>query len=141
MKRGAMTNTTTTNNELIKAALEVRKQAYVPYSGYQVGAALLGKDGKIYAGANVENASYSLTNCAERSAIFSAVSQGVRKFETIVVATDNGGSPCGACRQVLAEFGTSIRVIIVDQAGNVVKDLTVGDLLPEAFLPEDLERS
>lgn len=124
--------------ELIERAQEARSNAYAPYSEYAVGAALLTSTGKIFSGVNVENASYPLSMCAERSSIFKAVSEGEREFDMIVVATHNGGSPCGACRQVLAEFGLDTRVMTVDADGEVVLDMTVRELLPEAFRPEDL---
>jgi len=124
---------------LIDDALEVRSRAYAPYSNYQVGAALLTKEGKIYTGANVENAAYPTSICAERSAVFSAVSSGERKFERIVVATSNGGTPCGSCRQVLSEFGLEIEVILVNDQGEILQQTTVSDLLPGAFQGDDLE--
>lgn len=125
-------------NELIAAALEVRGRAYAPYSNYAVGAALLTESGKVYTGANVENAVYSETICAERAAVFGAVSQGDRKFGVIVVATANGGTPCGACRQVLSEFGLDTQVIMVNDKGEIVREATVSDLLPFSFGPKDL---
>ena len=94
-----------TDQELIALATRASARAYAPYSGYAVGAALLGKSGHTYTGCNVENASYSLTICAERAVVFKAVSEGERAFEAIAIVTSNGGTPCGACRQVLAEFG------------------------------------
>ncbi len=124
--------------ELIERAMDVRSNAYAPYSKYAVGAALLTRSGKTFDGVNVENASYPLSMCAERNAIFKAVSRGEREFDVIVVATDNGGSPCGACRQVMAEFGLDTRVLTVDADGEVVLDTTVEALLPEAFQPHDL---
>lgn len=124
--------------ELIKAANEVRSKAYAPYSNYNVGAALLTKTGKVFLGVNVENAAYPDTICAERSAVVSAVSAGERDFEAIAVATRNGGTPCGSCRQVLAEFGLDIDVFLVDDNGNLVQHNTVRDLLPGAFQPQDL---
>ena len=134
-----MTLTEEKRQELIDKALEVRLNAYAPYSKYQVGAALLSKSGKIFTGVNVENAAYPVTMCAERVAIFSAVSAGERKFDAIAVATRNGGTPCGSCRQVMSEFGLDIEVFLVDEAGNLVQHKTVRDLLPGAFLPHDLE--
>jgi len=124
---------------LIKAANEARKLAYAPYSHYPVGAALRTKSGRVFTGVNVENAVYPVTNCAERTAVFKAVSEGEQKFDVIAVVTDNGGSPCGACRQVLAEFGLDILVLIADGNGRLVKEMTVAELLPEAFTPEHLE--
>ena len=124
--------------ELIQAALQVRKKAYAPYSEYQVGAALLTSSGNLYLGVNVENAAYPDTICAERSAVVSAVSQGEREFDAIAVATRNGGTPCGSCRQVMAEFGLDMEVILVDESGNILDQTTVRDLLPGAFQPSDL---
>lgn len=123
---------------LIDLANAARAHAYVPYSNYSVGSALQTKTGKIYTGVNVENAAYPQTMCAERVAIFKAVSEGEREFEAIVVVTDNGGSPCGGCRQVLAEFGLETVVLLADGNGALVKEFTVGELLPEAFTPEKL---
>jgi cytidine deaminase len=133
-----MTITTKQKNELIDRARAAMANSYAPYSNYAVGAALLTKSGKIFDGVNVENAAYPLSMCAERSAIFKAVSDGEREIEAIVIATDNGGSPCGGCRQVMAEFGLDAQVLTVDIDGNVILDTTVGGLLPEAFRPEDL---
>lgn len=124
--------------QLIETAVNVRRWAYAPYSNYAVGAALLTESGKIYDGVNVENAAYPTTMCAERVAVFKAVSEGERRFAAIVVATSNGGTPCGSCRQVLAEFGLDTLVLMVDSAGEIVHESTVGDLLPGAFLPGDL---
>lgn len=124
--------------ELIDLGNDVRQRAYARYSGYQVGAALLAKSGKIYTGVNIENAAYPLTICAERTAVFKAVSEGEREFAAISVVTENGGSPCGSCRQVLAEFGLDIVVYIADGAGNLVQETTVRDLLPGAFTPDQL---
>ena len=124
---------------LIDLGNEVRQRAYVPYSNYRVGAALRSKSGKIYTGVNIENAAYPVTVCAERVAIFKAVSEGEREFDAISVVTDNGGSPCGSCRQVLAEFGLDTIVYIADGAGNLIQETSVRDLLPGAFTPEDLK--
>lgn len=125
---------------LIELANEARRRAYAPYSNYQVGAALRTKSGRMFTGVNVENAAYPTTICAERVAVFKAVSEGEREFEAIAVVTSNGGPPCGSCRQVLAEFGTDTIVIIGDEQGNVVKETTVAKLLPGAFTPKDLKR-
>ncbi len=127
-----------TRQKLIDLGNEARKKAYVPYSKYHVGAALLTKSGTIYTGVNVENAAYPVTMCAERVAVFKAVSEGEREFEAISVVTDNGGSPCGSCRQVLAEFGLDIVVYIADGDGNLTQETTVRELLPGAFTPEHL---
>lgn len=125
--------------ELIEKALKVRQNAYAPYSNYKVGAALLTKSGDIFSGVNVENAAYPDSICAERSAIFSAVSAGQRDFKAIAVATRNGGTPCGSCRQVMSEFGLDMKVYLVDEAGSLVKQATVRELLPGAFQPHDLK--
>ena len=126
--------------ELIRAALDARLRAYAPYSKYPVGAALLTASGQIFSGVNVENAAYPTTMCAERVAVFKAVSEGEQDFAAIAVATENGGSPCGSCRQVLAEFGLNIVVLIANGKGELVKETTVAELLPAAFTPTDLTR-
>ena len=122
---------------LIQAAIEVRQQAYAPYSNYPVGAALLMEDGKIVTGVNVENSSYGLTICAERTAVTKAITAGYRKILAVAVATDNAGSPCGACRQVLTEFAGDVPVYLVDGLGNG-RDTTLYTLLPDHFGPEHL---
>ncbi len=127
-----------TKQQLIQAALAARQWAYAPYSRYPVGSALLAESGRIYEGVNVENAAYPTTMCAERVAIFKAVSEGERAFVAIAVVTKNGGSPCGSCRQVLAEFGLETVVLIADEQGNLLEERTVGQLLPNAFTPKDL---
>jgi cytidine deaminase len=124
--------------ELILRALAVRDRAYAPYSKYRVGAALLTRSGEIFEGVNVENASFPLSMCAERVAIFKAISQGEREFHSIVVATENGGTPCGACRQVLSEFGLDTVVITTDGAGEIALECTVRELLPDSFGPAEL---
>jgi len=126
-----------TRDELIQAAIAAREQAYVPYSTYKVGAALLVENGRIVTGCNVENVSYGLTNCAERTAVFKAVSEGHRKIDAVVVVTSNAGSPCGACRQVLAEFAGDVPVWLVDTDGNG-RETTLYTLLPDHFGPEHL---
>ena len=123
---------------LIDLANVARQRAYVPYSKYPVGSTLRTKTGRVYTGVNVENAAYPQTMCAERVAIFKAVSEGEREFEVITVVTDNGGSPCGGCRQVMAEFGLDTVVLLADGSGKLVKEMTVRELLPEAFTPVDL---
>lgn len=123
---------------LIRRAVEAQKSAYAPYSHYAVGAAVLTETGEIFDGINIENAVYPLTICAERVAIFKAVSAGNKAFKAIAVATKNGGSPCGACRQVMAEFGLETLVLIADSSGALKQTLTVGDLLPLAFGDADL---
>lgn len=133
-----MTLTEEKQQDLIKKANQVRLKAYAPYSNYQVGAALLTKSGIFFIGANVENAAYGVTMCAERSAVFSAISAGERDFVAIAVATHNGGSPCGSCRQVLSEFGLDIDVLQVDDQGKLIQQNTLRDLLPGAFQSKDL---
>ena len=123
---------------LIDLANAARERAYAPYSNYPVGAALRTKTGRVFTGVNVENAAYPQTMCAERIAIFKAVSEGEREFEVIAVTTDNGGSPCGGCRQVMAEFGLDTVILLADKNGSLVKETTVRQLLPEAFTPEKL---
>src|SRR5512147_1505658 len=126
-----------TPQELIAQAIEARKRAYTPYSHYKVGAALLGKSGKVYLGCNVENASYGHTVCAERTAVLKAVSEGEREFEAIAVVTRNGGSPCGACRQVLSEFSPELIIYIADKDGEH-RTTTLKKLLPDSFTPAHL---
>ena len=123
---------------LIQQAQQARQQAYAPYSNYAVGAALLTQGGDIFRGANIENAAYPTSMCAERVAIYKAVSEGQRQFAAIAVVTENGGSPCGSCRQVLAEFGLDTLVLIANAEGNLLQETTVAGLLPGAFLPSDL---
>jgi cytidine deaminase len=134
-----MTLTQHEKQSLVDLANTARQRAYVPYSNYPVGSSLRTKTGKIYTGVNVENAAYPQTMCAERVAIFKAVSDGEKEFEVITVVTDNGGSPCGGCRQVMAEFGLDTIVLMADGSGRIVKETTVKELLPEAFTPEHLE--
>jgi len=124
--------------DLVRLAKTVRKWAYAPYSKYKVGAALLTESGKVYEGVNVENAAFPVTNCAERTAVFTAVANGETKFQAIAVVTENGGAPCGSCRQVLAEFGTDILVITADEHENIVSEKKLIELLPGAFTPADL---
>jgi len=126
--------------DLVEMAQAARNQAYAPYSDYAVGAALLTDDGEIFTGCNVENAVYPVTCCAERVAIFKAVSEGHYHFRAIAVATENGGSPCGVCRQVMREFAPKMRVFIADVEG-AVRETSVEELLPDSFGPEDLGHS
>jgi cytidine deaminase len=123
---------------LIIQALEARRRSYSPYSGYAVGAALLGRSGRVYLGCNVENAAYGESICAERTAVVKAVSEGEREFTAVVVATANGGSPCGACRQVLTEFAPDALVVLVDAHGQITQQARLPDLLPGAFGPSQL---
>jgi cytidine deaminase len=131
-----------TNEEktaLIQQAIEVQKRAYAPYSNYPVGAALLTASGKVFTGVNVENAVYPLTICAERTAAVKAVSEGEKEFKAIAVVTRDAGSPCGSCRQVLAEFGLDALVLIADAQGELHQELTVAELLPLSFGPSNLQ--
>jgi cytidine deaminase len=135
-----MTLTKQEKQSLVDLARAARQRAYVPYSNYAVGSSLRTKTGRIFTGVNVENAAYPQTMCAERIAIFKAVSEGEREFEVITVVTDNGGSPCGGCRQVMAEFGLDTVVLLADGNGHILKETTVRELLPEAFTPEKLAK-
>jgi cytidine deaminase len=120
--------------ELVTAARKARKHAYAPYSHYTVGAAVRAKSGNVYAGCNVENAAYPSGLCAERVAIFKAVSEGERKLVALAVVTSNMGSPCGACRQVLSEFAASDAVIVLAPArGKRRKKFTLKQILPDRF--------
>src|SRR5262245_42267846 len=125
---------TQVRDAVVQAAIDVRQRAYAQYSNFLVGAAILASDGKIYTGCNVENSSYGLTICAERAALFNAVAAGQRQFQLLVVATAGGGTPCGACRQVLAEFVPDLPILLVDvnQAKETV-EVNLRDLLPQAF--------
>jgi len=125
-------------DNLIQAAIEARRWAYAPYSNYHVGAAVLTASGRIYDGVNVENAAFPTGICAERVALFKAVSEGERRFSAIAVVTSNGGSPCGSCRQALAEFGLDTLVIMADDQGRIVREASLAELLPGAFGPESL---
>ena len=135
-----MTLSNQEKQSLIDIANTARQHAYVPYSNYPVGAALRTKTGRIFTGVNVENAAYPQTMCAERVAVFKAISEGEKEFEVISVVTNNGGSPCGGCRQVLAEFGLDIIVLMAGRNGKLLKETTVKELLPEAFTPEHLRK-
>lgn len=120
--------------QLIRMALDARHRAYAPYSQFRVGAALLTAEGMMISGCNVENASYGLTNCAERTAIFTAVAAGHANFVAIAVATEGGHSPCGACRQVLAEFCDQLAVLLVDASHpDTIVETTLDELLPRRF--------
>ncbi|MCS6827980.1 MAG: cytidine deaminase [Caldilinea sp.] len=118
--------------ELIWAAMQARQHAYAPYSNYAVGAAVLTEDGEVFPGCNVENAAYPATICAERVALTAAVAHGKRRFVAIAVVTRNGGSPCGACRQVMIELGPDMVVYIADETG-AYRTTTVRALLPDGF--------
>jgi cytidine deaminase len=123
---------------LIQAAKRAQRGAYAPYSHYPVGAALLSSQGNLFLGANVENAAYPDSVCAERVAVFKAVTEGERDFDAIAVVTRDGGTPCGSCRQVLAEFSPNALILIANEAGEVTREGTVADLLPGAFGPKNL---
>lgn len=127
-------------NNLIQEALKAREKAYVPYSNFKVGAALLTADGEIYHGCNIENAGYSMTNCAERTALFKAISEGERNFARLVVVADTPGpvSPCGACRQVIAEFCPKDMEIVLTNLKGDTQEVTIEQLLPGAFSSEDM---
>lgn len=124
--------------ELMKMAIEARQNAYAPYSHFAVGAALLAESGKVYTGCNIENASYGLTCCAERNAIFAAVGAGERRFKMLAVAADSPESvaPCGACRQVIAEFG--IPLVVMGNLKEEIKIMTAEELLPYGFGQESM---
>lgn len=123
--------------ELIAAACAARQRAYAPYSGYRVGAAILAENGRIFTGVNVENASYGLSMCAERTAVFKMVEAGVHQIRAVAVCTENAGSPCGACRQVLTEFAGDVPVWLVDAEGEG-RETSLYTLLPDHFGPEHL---
>ena len=125
--------------DLVKIASQVRKWSYTPYSNYQVGAAVLTDSGRIYDGVNIENAAFSLTVCAERTAIFKAVSNGEKKFQAIAVVTKDGGTPCGSCRQVMAEFSPEMLVIVANDKGKIIMEKKLSDLLPSAFGADNLK--
>ncbi|WP_252502917.1 cytidine deaminase [Sporosarcina sp. Marseille-Q4943] len=127
--------------KLMEEAKTAREKAYVPYSKFPVGAALLTGDGLVYHGCNIENSAYSMTNCAERTAFFKAVSDGNTDFKALAVIGDTEGpiSPCGACRQVIAEFCDSDMPVYLTNLNGKVQETTVGELLPGAFSKEDLE--
>ncbi|WP_139313850.1 cytidine deaminase [Alkalihalobacterium alkalinitrilicum] len=126
--------------KLMDEAKSAREKAYVPYSKFPVGAALLSKEGSVYKGCNIENASYGLTNCAERTAIFKAVSEGIHDFTAIAVVadTDRPVPPCGACRQVLTEFCRAEMPVYLTNLKGDVQEITVGELLPGAFTAGDM---
>ncbi|QWG63208.1 cytidine deaminase [Bacillus mycoides] len=125
----------------IEEANKMLSKAYIPYSKFPVGAALVTKEGKIYTGCNIENASYGLCNCAERTAIFKAVSEGERDFSYLVITGETDGpiSPCGACRQVIAEFCDPKMTVLLTNVKGDEKEVTVEQLLPGAFSIEDLK--
>ena len=125
-------------DQLIAMARSASQQAYAPYSKFQVGAALLAKSGSLYAGTNVENASYGLTNCAERTAVFRAVTEGDRDFEALAIASPGGVSPCGACRQVMYEFAPNLVLFLIDaNQRDRVTEVSLTTLLPDPFASSD----
>ncbi len=128
-----------TDTELVKAAQEMLKYAYAPYSKFLVGAALLGRDGRVFTGCNVENASYGATNCAERTAVFKAVSEGCREFLAIAIVSSSGRYtyPCGICRQVLSEFAPGITVILYDDEKGILT-AELEELFPDSFGGSDM---
>jgi cytidine deaminase len=123
---------------LVEQAMTARENAYVPYSKYPVGAALLTASGAIFTGCNIEIASYGATVCGERTAAFKAVSEGERDFRAMAVVTSNGAAPCGICRQVLYEFGPEMTVIMADAGGSITWEGPLTDLLPQGFGPKKL---
>ena len=127
------------HTDLVAMAIEARERAYAPYSRFKVGAALLTTSGHVYTGCNIENVAYGPTVCAERTAIFKAVSEGERQFEVIAVATRTGITPCGVCRQVMREFAPDITILIATLGGNF-RITTLRDLLPDAFAPSSLPK-
>lgn len=129
--------------ELIRRAREARSNAYSPYSGVKIGAAVLARDGSIYAGCNIENSSYGLSNCAERTAIFKAISEGRRELVTISIVgdTEDFTRPCGACRQVMVQFNPRLRIIRVGLVDGYRSETTAEKLLPEAFNPSSLAKN
>src|SRR5512137_898678 len=128
------------DRELLSLASAARQRAYAPYSHYKVGAALRTRSGRVFSGCNVENAVYPLCTCAERTAVVKAVSEGERDIEVIAVVTQNGGPPCGSCRQVLHEFNPHLRVLLSDAEAHV-RELGLADLLPDAFGPTHLHKN
>ena len=136
-----------TREELVKKAYEAQKFSYSPYSGFQVGAALLTKSGKVYTGCNIENAAFSPTNCAERTAVFKAVSEGETQFQAIAIVGNKKGAPeeewefctpCGVCRQVMLEFVDPQTFEILLGKGKEIRKFTLSQLLPESFSPSML---
>ncbi|NBD36806.1 MAG: cytidine deaminase [Chloroflexi bacterium] len=126
--------------DLIAAAIAARERAYAPYSNYKVGAAVLTEDGQIVTGCNVENAVFPLTLCAERVAIAKAISEGAHAIAAVAVATQNGGAPCGSCRQVIREFSAPDSPIFIARLDGRYRKHTIGQLLPDSFSAEDLQR-
>lgn len=126
--------------KLIEAAITAREYAYAPYSKYRVGAALFTRSGKIFTGCNIENASIAASICSEQVAVFKAISEGHQDFQAIAIATENGGAPCGICRQVMREFTKELDILTVDAQKNI-KTYTLTELLPHSFGLDDLKES
>ncbi len=127
------------DRQLVEAALEGSKNAYIPYSDYRVGAALLTASGRVFTGCNVENAGYSPTICAERTAMVKAISEGHLQFAAIAVVSRGAGSPCGVCRQFMFEFAPGLKIILADLDGQVSLTTTLAELLPHGFGPANLD--
>jgi cytidine deaminase len=128
-------------DELIERAVKVRRNAYAPYSRFPVGAALLGESGQVYAACNVENGSYGLSICAERSAVFQAVAAGEKRFRAIAIVTHTSAAPCGACRQVLTEFDLAGELVVaLANPQGEYRLFSLADLLPHHFTPDQLSR-
>lgn len=125
--------------KLVQIASEARNWAYAPYSNYLVGASVLTQSGRIYDGVNVENAAYPVAMCAERVALFKAISEGEKQFQALAVVTRNGGTPCGSCRQVLAEFGLDTIILVANESGKVLHEAPLRELLPDSFGPAQLK--
>lgn len=135
MEERALANAKASDEELLELAREALKEAYAPYSQFRVGACLQSSDGRLFTGCNVENASYGLTNCAERTAVFKAISEGAKAFTAIAIAAEKFPPfPCGACRQVLSEFAGDLRVLIT-QGDQLIEETTLEALLPRSFSP------
>jgi cytidine deaminase len=125
--------------EMARLAAVAARKAYAPYSKFPVGAVLRTAEGVLYSACNVENASYGLTICAERAAVFKAVSEGAQNFTHLALSVRGGGSPCGACRQVLREFSQDLEIILGDENGTIVREASLRELLPDSFGPESLD--
>ncbi|NWK57097.1 cytidine deaminase [Verrucomicrobiaceae bacterium N1E253] len=130
-----------TDDQLFECARQARERAYAPYSGFFVGAALLTMTGEVFSGCNIENASYGLSQCAERVALGNAIAHGSRQFQTLALCLQGDGSPCGACRQALNEFAPELTVLIGGPNGNIRQRLCLNELLPNAFGPQNLKTS
>lgn len=126
--------------DLVLAAINASKHAHAPYSKYYVGAAIASKNGNVFTGCNVENAAYPSGICAERVAIFKAVSEGENEFSSLAIVTKNGGMPCGACRQVLSEFSNNLSIIISNESGEIIQETTLDLLLPFCFGANDISQ-